>query len=89
MTGPEHFAEAERLIAMARKAPLSHELYSNYEAQATLILADAQVHATLALSAATAVGAVAETEPDPFPEHVPKSGEIHRTGPHRLIDPPR
>jgi hypothetical protein len=54
MTGPEHYAEAERLIAMARRPPTSEELYGSRQAQLTLILADAQVHATLALAAATA-----------------------------------
>jgi hypothetical protein len=55
MTGPEHYAEAERLIAIARGGPGSRELYGpSQQAQLALILADAQVHATLALAAATA-----------------------------------
>lgn len=44
MTGPEHYREAERLARLAQG--------QNYEA-AAVTLADAQVHATLALAAAT------------------------------------
>jgi hypothetical protein len=55
MTGPEHYSEAERLIAMARELPISRDLYVVDQAQGALILADAQVHATLALAAATAL----------------------------------
>ena len=56
MTGPEHFAEAERLIAMARNRPGKGDLYDYYgdEPATTMILADAQVHATLAAVAAAA-----------------------------------
>jgi len=42
MTGPEHYAEAERLLDLADEMAVS----------------DAQVHATLALAAATALGAL-------------------------------
>jgi hypothetical protein len=63
VTGPEHYREAERLLAEARKAiapkrsayplqpgqPTSAELYERN-------IAEAQVNATLALAAATAVG---------------------------------
>jgi hypothetical protein len=72
MTGPEHFLEAQRLIAMARDGHRWADLYSHYGAnQGVLIVADAQVHATLALAAATALGtsaaeawaAVAGTKP--------------------------
>ena len=56
MTGPEHYAEAERLLGIVSEAvaepgdvPLNKQ-----------IVAEAQVHATLALAAATAMAA-AET----------------------------
>ena len=50
MTGPEHYREAERLTALATEglpAP-----------QHAAVVAEAQVHATLALAAATAYPAV-------------------------------
>ena len=60
MTGPEHYLEAERLIAMARESHHA-DLYGHYtDAQAALILADAQVHATLAHAAATALSSAAD-----------------------------
>jgi hypothetical protein len=49
MTGPEHYAEAERLLRP------DGESYSAPARQAKL--AEAQIHATLALAAATALGA--------------------------------
>jgi hypothetical protein len=52
MTGPEHYAEAERLLALADR----HTRGVTYEQEWTLTLTAAQVHATLALAAATAVG---------------------------------
>lgn len=48
MTGPEHFRESERLIRKAQKLEL--EL-------CVPVLAQAQVHATLALVAITAIAA--------------------------------
>ena len=60
MTGPEHYLEAERLIASAEawmnadfgwKAHLGHDERIAFKAAE---LAEAQVHATLALAAATA-----------------------------------
>jgi hypothetical protein len=48
MTGPEHYAEAERLLDAAEIAP---------EAHVTEIQQAAQAHATLALAAATAIPA--------------------------------
>jgi hypothetical protein len=80
MTGEEHYAEAERLIELARDAGTpkramdkafgkSSPLYdqpSNHQdldrahlhlEQAAVMLADAQVHATLALAAAGAAPA--------------------------------
>jgi hypothetical protein len=52
MTGQEHYLEAERLITLAREG--RNALYGAWPGtQAAIILADAQVHATLALAAAT------------------------------------
>lgn len=48
MTGAEHYAEAEYLLARAGDSSIREA---------------AQVHATLALAAATALGAHAETAP--------------------------
>jgi hypothetical protein len=52
MTGPDHFREAEKLAAKA------HEYLGQGDGQdsATVWAAAAQVHATLALAAATALG---------------------------------
>lgn len=47
MTGPEHFQEAERLADLSRQQEL---------ACAAVTIVEAQVHATLALTAATALG---------------------------------
>jgi hypothetical protein len=56
MTGPEHHLEAERLIAMARESRHA-DLYGHHaDTQSALILADAQVHATLALAATITAG---------------------------------
>jgi len=52
MTGPEHYTEAERLLALADR----HSSGATYGQEWTLTLTAAQVHATLALAAATAVG---------------------------------
>lgn len=55
MTGPEHYAEAERLTEMYREA--SNESNREWAMEwGPQVLAAAQVHATLALAAATAVG---------------------------------
>jgi hypothetical protein len=57
MSGPEHYLEAERLITIARaEGGAGGGLYSWHETQPAMILAEAQVHATLALAAATAPG---------------------------------
>jgi hypothetical protein len=62
MTGPEHYREAERLIGMARESHHADLYGHESDSQSALILADAQVHATLASAAATALGtARAET----------------------------
>ncbi|MBM4590190.1 hypothetical protein GS507_18580 [Rhodococcus hoagii] len=47
MTGPEHFAEAERLVRKSNEVAMD-------DGWAALVAAQAQVHATLALAAATA-----------------------------------
>lgn len=51
MTGPEHYREAERLIAIAEN-PYDFELT---QAERHTIALGAQVHATLSLAAATAL----------------------------------
>lgn len=50
MTGPEHYREAEELLAIARKPSIDGR-----DGAATRALATAQVHATLALAAATVI----------------------------------
>jgi hypothetical protein len=52
MTGPEHYAEAVRLLAVADRQNRG----VTYGQEWTLTLTAAQVHAMLALAAATAVG---------------------------------
>jgi hypothetical protein len=62
MTGPEHYREAERLTAIARaEGGASGGLYSWHETQPALILAEAQIHATLAVAAATALHSVTDS----------------------------
>jgi hypothetical protein len=57
MTGPQHYQEAERLLALAgSEGAGSAGPFISYDEQAALTLADAQVHATLAQAAATALG---------------------------------
>ena len=51
MTGPDHYREAERLLAEAR-----------YPEEHAGLLAEGQVHATLALTAATALPYVTEVD---------------------------
>lgn len=48
MTGPDHYCEAERLITSARTVSFGENCQD--------FIALAQVHATLALAAATALG---------------------------------
>jgi hypothetical protein len=60
MTGPEHYREAERLAEMGE--------LDNYPGEAERYLRDiarAQVHATLALAAATALGREGEGRTQP------------------------
>ena len=52
MTGPEHYAEAERLLAVADR----HTSGVTYGQEWALTVTAAHVHATLALAAATAIG---------------------------------
>lgn len=61
MNGPEHYAEAERLITEARGE--HGDNYVDSEARDAR-LAEAQVHATLALVAATA--GTRSTSPQPW-----------------------
>ena len=76
MTGPEHYAEAERLLALADR----HTKGVTYDQEWTLTLTAAQVHATLALGAATAVGRQVRTVmPGPMslsPRSVPASRSV-------------
>jgi hypothetical protein len=51
MSGPEHYREAERLVSVANAERV------DYPAAARVHIAAAQVHATLALAAATAMPA--------------------------------
>jgi hypothetical protein len=53
MTSPEHYREAEQLIATARSTAQASTLESTHRYAQTI--AEAQVHAMLALTAATAV----------------------------------
>ncbi|MFJ7067537.1 hypothetical protein [Streptomyces sp. NPDC101115] len=57
MTGPEHYVEAERLLADASTDGAEGTYFVRPEN-----LAAAQVHATLALAAATAMGAPVESD---------------------------
>ena len=59
MTGPDHYAEAERLLALAER----HSSGATYGPEWTLTLAAAQAHATLALTAATAGGTAGPDSP--------------------------
>jgi hypothetical protein len=61
MTGAEHYREAERLLTAANRklAPQNREYVNGREARAEL-RAEAQVHATLALAAATALAPAAK-----------------------------
>jgi hypothetical protein len=56
MTGPEHYREAERLLA-GTHFQIEGEPFYNHPSERDI--AAAQVHATLALAAATATGAAA------------------------------
>ena len=93
MTGPEHYAEAERLLAVADR----HTSGVTHGQEWTLTLTAAHVHATLALAAATAIGTagherhawadIAATKlSDSKPE--PPSGTPPSRGPEQRRPPP-
>ena len=56
MDGPGHYQEAERLLALAASEGAGSDGLQAKREQAALILAEAQVHATLANAAAVALG---------------------------------
>lgn len=60
MTGPEHYQEAERLVSPRTVQSLSGREMHNVQPTLETIL-QAQVHATLALAAATAMNGHDET----------------------------
>ncbi|MFJ2568144.1 hypothetical protein ACIO02_35365 [Streptomyces sp. NPDC087568] len=60
-TGPEHYREAERLAGMAHRFTYGDGADPTVGAA---LAAEAQVHATLALAAATAMSAPVDQEPD-------------------------
>jgi hypothetical protein len=92
MTGPEHYAEAERLLALADR----HNTGATYSQEWALTLTVAHVHATLALAAATAVGPagpdshawadVAATKPSPGRPQAPAASPAD-LGPARRPPP--
>jgi hypothetical protein len=55
MNGPDHYREAERTLALARCATAQQAHNTEPDEAVTMMLAAAQVHATLALAAATAL----------------------------------
>jgi hypothetical protein len=56
-TGPDHYAEAEQLLAHAsRKSRIDDAKWLNTPQRRAELRAEAAVHATLALAAATALG---------------------------------
>jgi len=86
MTGPEHFHRAEQLAAKARK------LLGQGEGQATAAVwaAVAQVHATLALAAATgAEGPSSVAGPAETPETAGADGRAEAAGAQRPEPGPR
>jgi hypothetical protein len=54
-TGPDHYREAERLLAVASQS--TETTFEGHNPEADRTIAEAQVHATLALTAATAMQA--------------------------------
>lgn len=80
VTGPDHYAEAERLLALAGR----HSRGATYDPEWMPALTAAQVHTTLALAAAAAVGTagpdgrawadVAATKPGASEPQVPDVG---------------
>lgn len=60
MTGPEHYQEAERLLATAYDGNITS--YEGENPEASRSIAEAQAHATLALAAATALSSPVEDD---------------------------
>jgi uncharacterized protein YpuA (DUF1002 family) len=62
VNGPEHYGEAERLVAGTQRmlGDASENTYADALATAAVHVAQAQVHATLALTAAAALPTIAE-----------------------------
>lgn len=58
MNGPEHYREAEKLLGYAE----ARDAEQRGDEQDMSFLAEAQAHATLALAAATAMGAAVEDD---------------------------
>ncbi|AXQ60662.1 hypothetical protein SEA_ALI17_46 [Gordonia phage Ali17] len=58
MTGPEHYAKAEQLLRQANMRTPSGEYPEYGDAERAHMIASAQVHATLAQTAATALETV-------------------------------
>lgn len=58
MNGPDHYREAERLLAAARES--KETTFEGHNPEADREIAAAQVHATLALTAATAMQAAVD-----------------------------
>ena len=92
MTGPEHYTEAERLLALAGR----HSSGATYDPEWALTLTAAQVHATLALAAATAVGtagpdsrewAAAATRPGTAEPEAPRASPRGQNPPPRRPPP--
>lgn len=73
MTGPEHYREAERLVAESYEILRPHD---EGPCEADRLLAAAQVHATLALAAAHA--APSSSDPWPSLETVPAVASVYR-----------
>ena len=62
MTGPEHYRKAEKILASLDRAR-DEDLRINHEKAATA-LAEAQVHATLALAAGSVFNLIPSTDSD-------------------------
>ncbi|MFJ1900467.1 hypothetical protein [Streptomyces sp. NPDC088115] len=63
MTGPEHYRQAEEMLDALRRSRANPTLQINHEKAATL-LAEAQVHATLALAASSVFNLIPATDAD-------------------------
>lgn len=65
MTGPEHYRKAEQLLGAADDAAWD-ATNPDHQAITARLSQDAQVHATSALAAATALGAIREHDGMPY-----------------------